>query len=327
VSTHTQLRSGRPSSGAQTRGAESSRGEARRHLVRTRRILGAPLLAFLVLLVVAPLAYGVWTSLTRRTLTGVGAPFAGLANYTAVLEDSTFWHSLAFTAVFTVAVVVIEVPLGFGLALLVNRSFPGRRVLFTALLLPIMIAPSLLGVMFRLLLNGDIGALPALLGKLGVSVSLFDPSSVVPLLIVLDVLQWTPFTFLILYAGLQGVPADLYEAAAVDGASYLRTVRSIVVPVMAPVVASALFLRSIDAFRTFDVIYVLTGGGPGTSTTTVSIYIYKKAFTNGDFGAASAASVLLLLLLVGLVPVVVRRIVGTRGTGTRGTETRSKGRR
>ena len=311
-----QLRSGRPTSGAQPR--LPARVGPGRNPVRTRRILGAPLLAFLALLVAAPLAYGVWTSLTNRTLTGVGAPFTGLANYLAVVGDDAFWQSLAFTAGFTAVVVAIEVPLGFALALLVNRSFPGRRVLFTALLLPIMIAPSLLGVMYRLLLNGDIGALPALLGKVGVSVSLFSPSSVVPLLIVLDALQWTPFTFLILYAGLQGVPAELYEAAAVDGAPYLRTVRSVVVPVMAPVLASAVFLRAIDAFRTFDVIYVLTGGGPGTSTTTASIYIYKTAFTKGDFGAASAASVLMLLLLLGLVPVVVRRIVGAPRAAVRG---------
>ncbi|WP_198167602.1 carbohydrate ABC transporter permease [Microbispora sp. ATCC PTA-5024] len=317
MSTHTWLRSGRPSLGARTRHPQSNPHEVRARSVRTRWILGAPLLAFLVLLVAAPIAYGVWTSLTRRTLSGTDAPFAGLANYGAVLGDGAFWHSLGFTAAFTAAVVVLEVPLGFGLALLVNQRLPGHRVLFTALLLPIMVAPSLLGVMFRLLLNGDIGALPALLARFGVSVSLFDPSSVVPLLVVLDVLQWTPFTFLILYAGLQGVPADLYEAAAVDGASYVRTLRSVVAPVMGPVLASAAFLRAIDAFRTFDVVYVLTGGGPGTSTTTASIYIYKTAFTDGDFGIASAASVVLLLLLIGLVPVVVRRIVGKPGEGRR----------
>ena len=178
------------------------------------------------------------------------------------------------------------------------------------LLVPIMIAPALLGVMFRLLLNGDIGLIPALLDKIGLQVSLFAPGSVVPLLVVLDVLQWTPFTFLIIYAGLQSFPTDLLEAAQIDGAGRLRTLVSVLIPIMKPVIFAAVFLRLIDAIRTFDVIYVLTAGGPGTKTTTLSIFIYKTAFESGGFGLAAAASTVIMIVLLPLVPLLVKRIAG-----------------
>ena len=143
------------------------------------------------------------------------------------------------------------------------------------------------------------------------SVSLFFPDSVVPLLIVLDILQWTPFTFLIIYAGLQSFPGELLEASAVDGAGYVRSLVSVIMPVLTPVLFAAFFLRAIDALRTFDVIYVLTAGGPGTSTTTLSIYIYKAAFESGDFGRAAAAALIILVCLIPFVPFIVKRIAST----------------
>lgn len=165
------------------------------------------------------------------------------------------------------------------------------------------------------MLNENIGTVPYFLSFLGFQINLFDPDVVFPLLIVLDVIQWTPFAFLILYAGLQNVPGDLYEAAAVDGASYWRTVRSIVIPLLAPIFFIAAFLRGIDAFRTFDVIYVLTGGGPGNATTTASIYIYKLGFEQGNIGLSAAASFIVVILLLPVMPFVIRRIMA--GSGVR----------
>lgn len=276
-----------------------------------RWILGAPLLAALALLIAYPLGYGVYTALQNKTLLNPTTRFTGLDNVTRVLSDGSFWHAVAFTAKFTAISTATEMCLGFGLALLFDRRFPGKQALLTATLLPIMIAPALMGVMFRLLLNGDIGTLPALLRILGLHLSLFAESTVVPLLITLDVLQWTPFTMLLLYSGLQTVPRELYEAAAVDGAGYWRTIRSVTLPVLAPIIFIASFLRAIDAFRTFDVIYVLTGGGPGDATATMSIYIYK-AFANGNFGVAAAASLIASVLLVPVVPIIIRRLLPQR---------------
>lgn len=278
-------------------------------------MLASPLIAFLLLLVLFPAVYGFVTSFQNRTILSPTIDFAGLANYWTVLKDSGFRSAMWFTLRFTVAVTTIQLVLGFLLALLFNKAFPGKRIFLSVLLLPIMVAPALMGIMFRLMLNENIGTVPYFLSFLGFQVNLFDPDVVVPLLIVLDVVQWTPFTFLILYAGLQNVPGDLYEAAAVDGASYWRTVWSVVVPLLAPIFFIAAFLRGIDAFRTFDVIYVLTGGGPGTTTTTASIYIYKLGFEQGNIGLSAAASFLVVVLLLPILPFVIKRIV--RGSGAR----------
>jgi multiple sugar transport system permease protein len=288
----------------------------RRDAKVARWILSAPLLAFLAVAVAYPIFYGLRTALQRRTLLDPSATWAGFDNFATVLKDTSFWHAVFFTLRFTVVVTIAELVLGFALALLMDKHFPGRKRLLSVLILPIMIAPALMGVMFRLLLNQDIGFVPALLERIGLSINLFGNHSVVPLLIVIDIAQWTPFAFLLFYSGLQTVPQEMYEAASVDGASFYRTVRAIVFPLMLPIVFITGFLRAIDAFRTFDVIYVLTGGGPSDKTTTISIYIYK-AFSTGNFGTASAAAVLAALLVLPLVPVVVRRLVATDAKATR----------
>ena len=258
-----------------------------------------------------PLISGIITAFQSNTLLNPEHEFNGVENFLEIFESDGFLKSAQFTLGYAAIVVALEMVLGFGLALLVNRQFPAKKVFFTMILLPIMVAPALIGIMFRLLLNGDIGAVPALLDSLGMSVSLFAPDSIVPLLVVLDVLQWTPFTFLIIYAGLQSFPKEMLEASAVDGAGFFRSLWNIIIPVLKPILFAAFFLRAIDAIRTFDVIYVLTAGGPGTSTTTMSIFIYKAAFVEGDFGKAAAASVIVLVCLLPFVPFIVKRIAST----------------
>lgn len=287
----------------------------RRKNTAAAAILSIPLAIFAIVFIAYPLITGLVTAFQAKTLLDPITTFNGFDNFIALFKNASFARSAGFTVGYSAVVVTIEMVLGFGLALLVNRKFPGKKLFFTMLLLPIMVAPALLGVMFRLLLNGDIGAIPALLDHLGLSISLFAPESIVPLLVVLDVLQWTPFTFLIIYAGLQSFPEELLEATAIDGAGYFRSLWSVVLPVLKPVLFAAFFLRAIDALRTFDVIYVLTAGGPGTSTTTLSIYIYKAAFESGDFGKAAAASVIVLLVLLPFVPLIVKRIASNGQEG------------
>ena len=274
-------------------------------------ILGSPLIIFTLLFVAYPLFQGIQTGFYGLSLQNPETLFTGFDNFKTVLTDPGFLSAARFTILFALAVTTVETVLGFGLAVLVNREFPGKKVFFTMLLVPIMVAPALLGVMFRLLLNGDIGLVPDVLSHLGLNVSLFAPNTVIPLLVLLDVVQWTPFAFLIMYAGLQSFPTDVLEAAQVDGAGRLRTLRSIVIPIMKPIIFAAIFLRLIDAIRTFDVIYVLTAGGPGTKTTTLSIYIYKTAFESGKFGLAAAASTIVMVVLLPFVPILVKRIVNT----------------
>lgn len=276
-------------------------------------MLGSPLIVFALIFVAYPVYQGIQTGFYGLSLQNPQTLFTGLDNFVTVLTDPGFLAAAKFTVLFALAVTTIETVLGFGLALLVNRDFPGKKVFFTMLLVPIMVAPALLGVMFRLLLNGDIGLVPAVLRSVGLDISLFAPNTVVPLLVLLDVLQWTPFAFLIMYAGLQSFPTDVLEAAQVDGAGRLRILRSIIAPIMKPIIFAAVFLRLIDALRTFDVIYVLTAGGPGTKTTTMSIYIYKTAFESGQFGLAAAASTIVMIVLLPFVPVFVKRIANPGG--------------
>lgn len=283
----------------------------RRKRTEAATILSLPLIAFAAVFVIYPLATGALTAFQSSTLLNQTNELNGIDNFISLFRSDGFAKAAGFTVGFSAVVVAIEMVLGFALALLMNRAFPGKKLFFTLLLLPIMVAPALLGVMFRLLLNGDIGALPALLDSVGLSVSLFSPDSVIPLLVVLDVIQWTPFTFLIIYAGLQSFPKELLEATAMDGAGYFRSLVSVVIPVLKPVLFAAFFLRAIDAIRTFDVIYVLTAGGPGTTTTTLSIFIYKTAFEAGDFGKAAAAALVVLIVLIPFVPFIVRRISST----------------
>jgi multiple sugar transport system permease protein len=287
------------------------RTATQRSRTRAAIALTSPLIVFAGVFVAFPLISGILTAFQAKTLLDPSDNFNGLDNFINLFSSSGFGAAAEFTIGFSVIVVTAEMILGFALALLVNRQFPGKKFFFTMILMPIMVAPALLGVMFRLLLNGDIGAVPALLDSIGMSISLFSPTTIVPLLVVLDILQWTPFTFLIIYAGLQSFPTELLEASSVDGAGFFRTLWHIVMPVLKPILFAAVFLRGIDALRTFDVIYVLTAGGPGTSTTTVSIFIYKAAFESGDFGLASAAAVVVLIVLLPFVPLIVKRIAST----------------
>lgn len=273
-----------------------------------RWVLAAPLLLLLFGLVLRPIVQGVQTALSNDLLSEFEITPAGLANFKEVLTDPNFWKACTFTVTYAVFATSFAVLIGFGLALLIDRNFPGKRWAFSALLVPIMIAPSLMGVMYRLLLNENVGIVPGFLNQFGLNLHLFGSSTVVPLLIVLDVLQYSPFAFLLFYSSLQSFPSDLHEAAAVDGAGYWRTIQSVVIPVLAPSFVVVGLLRLLDALRTFDVVYILTGGGPGTKTTTLGIYIYKKAFVEGNFGIAAASAIILVLLLTPLIPSAVRRL-------------------
>jgi multiple sugar transport system permease protein len=277
-----------------------------------RWVLVLPLLIFLSSLLLVPIYLGVKTAFSYDLLSDFDVYFNGFDNFYFLLTDPDFWISLRFTIVFAVVATTLEAIAGFGLALVFDRKIPGKKILFSIILIPIMIAPSLLAVMFRLILNENIGIIPGILNVFGLSVSLFSQSSIIPLLIVLDFLQFTPFAFLLFYAALQNVPDELYESAELDGASYAKTIRKIILPMITPAIVVILLLRFLESIRNFDVIYILTGGGPGISTQTIGIYIYKTAFLEGDFGLASAAAVMLVLLLAPFTPWVIRKLTSSQ---------------
>lgn len=271
-------------------------------------VLSAPLLVFFAVMLVYPLLVGLQTAVSRNRLSEPVNSFSGPENFINMATDPNFWGSIGFTLQFAFIATSLQLVLGFLLALVFDRKIAGKAALFSAVLVPIMIAPSLMAVMYRLLLNQNIGAVPAFFSLFGVEVSLFDPATVFALLILLDCIQFIPFTFLLFYASLQNIPDELYEAASIDGAHYAATIWRIVVPILRPAIVVVVLLRVLESIRNFDVIYILTGGGPGTTTQTVGIFIYKTAFQQGDFGAAAAASVILVLLLAPFTPWIIKRL-------------------
>jgi multiple sugar transport system permease protein len=275
-----------------------------------------PLVALIVVLTIFPTAFAYYISTQQVRLTALDkAEFVGLQNFADTLADDEFYGAIWFSVRFAVICTAVEGLVGLAIALWFNRKqLPGKRILLSLMLLPIMVSPALLGIMFRLLMNSFVGPIAYYMKQAGLPGDrLLTPDFILVTLTLIDVAQWTPFVFLILYSALQTVPKELYEAAAVDGANAWQKLTRMTLPLIFPFILIALSVRAIDAFKVFDMIHVLTGGGPGTMTTSVSIYIYKMAFNTGDIGRASAASMILLLLLSIPLGAVLNRIMRREG--------------
>ena len=270
----------------------------------------APAAALLALVTLYPLAHVLWLSLERRSLLDPVPPaFTGLDNYLRLAADERFWNALGNTLYFAVVSVSLELVLGLAFALAVQRPFRGRALLYGVILLPWAVPTAVSARMWEWMYNTEIGVLNHILGA---EVNwLGAPAWALNAAVAMDVWKSTPFVALLLVAGLQGIPRELYHAAALDGASRWTVLRRITLPLLAPVILVALIFRTIDAFRVFDSIYVLTGGGPANSTETLSIYAYKTLFQSLEFGygSALAVSVFVLVALVALPYVFLLRRV------------------
>jgi multiple sugar transport system permease protein len=259
------------------------------------------------LLLVYPLFYGVRASFTHY-LYGRDFGFDGLTNYRNVWNDTFFRQAMETTAKYVVLCVAIETVLGLGLALLVSREIRFGGPIRVGLILPMTIAPVVVGVMWRLLFDSGVGVTDPLFQLFG-----FSPPDVLAhngtafaSVVLVDVWEWTPLIFLILLAGLQSLPQEPLEAALVDGAGRVRLFFDHTLPLLFPVLLVAIVLRTIDAVGTFDQIYVLTQGGPGTSTRLISIYAYNTAFLFTQYGQAAAMLIALLVMVMLLMVVAVR---------------------
>lgn len=269
----------------------------------------APAAAVLLVAMVWPLSYSVWLSFHEWQL-GMpvdAAEFNGLENYRILLSDPDTLVSLKVTFLFAFAVVGLEVALGVGLALMLDRPLRGMSFLRTAFIMPMMIAPIVVGLIWRYLYDQQFGPLAQMFRAFGFDSPewLTSPKLALPSVIIADVWQWTPFIFILALAALQGLPRSVIEAARVDGASPLQTVFLVKLPLIMSVIVVAALLRLIDAFKVLEVIFIMTGGGPGLATEIMSMRIYKTAFEFQQLGRASALSNLLLLVVaiisVGLV--------------------------
>jgi multiple sugar transport system permease protein len=269
------------------------------------------LLAPSVLIALGVLVYPLWDGLRASTkFYRYGKPVRdiGLDNYLQLWTDDQFLNSLWVTVRFVSLSVAIETVLGLALALFCLREFHGIRLLRTVLIVPMVITPVVVAIVFRLIYASDAGMITAFSEAMGgepVQI-LGDPTRAFLGLVALDVWEWTPLMFLILLAGLQSLPTEPFEAARVDGAGAWRTFLDLTLPMLRPVLAIAIVLRTIDAFGTFDQVFVLTRGGPGEATRLLSIFGYDTAFKFQQTGYAAALFVTMGLLVLALTLMAVR---------------------
>jgi len=270
-------------------------------------LLLTPSLVLLLLILVGPFFYMVGASFTDLSFSipGRDGNFVGFDNYRRLVrDDPVFWNSFLLTLRFVVWAVAVEFVLGFALALLLYHHVRRRRFLLTGLLVPMMLAPVAVGLIWKLLLQGDFGMLTYYLRAIGVidvrTALLSSPDLVLATIVAIDVWQWTPFVTLVMLAGLLSLPREPFEAAVMDGARPYQVFRDVTLPLLRPIVALVLLLRGIDAFKEFDKVFILTGGGPGSATELLSIYTYRVNFKNWDlgYGAVCAFMVYLVVLIL-----------------------------
>lgn len=264
----------------------------------------APTLIILLLITVYPLLYTLRLAFVRWELSNAAAPitFVGLENFGRVLNDGRFWEAMRHTGLLIAGGVVIELILGVGLALLLNQVSRFRALLVALFLIPVMIAPVVSGYMFRLILHTDVGPLNYLIYLMNGGSSrgigwLSDANFALFSIMLTTIWQWTPFLLLIALAGLQSIPQEIVESARVDGANDWRTFWSIKLPLLLPVLTVGLLIRIMDTFKTFDLVYLLTSGGPGNATETVAYYTYLKGFRDFSMGYTAAMAFVQVIVI------------------------------
>jgi len=281
-------------------------------------LIVAPAVLLILALSIYPLLFSLWVDFVNYDFEIPGHDFVGLLNFTTVATDPIAQSALLLTVAFSVVNVTIEFLLGLGLALAMVKTFRGRGVVMSILIIPLFISPVIVGQSWALFLQRPFGPADYILGLLlgrPVEISwLSDAPWYYVAIVIADVWQWTPFMFVILLAGLAAIPAHLYEAAELDGLSTLKTFFYITIPQLGPIIVLAVTFRLLDAVRLFDVIFMMTGGGPGTATYTLSYYLYQIGFQQFHLSVATAGSWIFLILLSIVIMTLVRRLLKAEKT-------------
>lgn len=272
-----------------------------------------PLLALFAVAVGFPLCYAAYLSLTDYKLTDRTPPdFVGGANFTSALSNPAFWDAFAVTATYVVIAVTVELVLGFALALALHQQRWAKDLSRAIVLAPMFITPIAVGLIFRFLLNDQIGAIPALLHAVGADYDFFGAGKALLTLAFIDVWQWTPFMVLLILAGLESMPKQPMEAARVDGAGPVYRLRRVLIPMLAPVLTVAVLLRGLDALRVFEYIYATTRGGPGTETQTLQYFMYLEGIQFFRLAQASAMAFIVLALVLVVIVLAFRAMERNR---------------
>ena len=277
---------------------------------KARWVFPAPAVIAVVLLLVFPLGYTVWMSFHDWSGSITDAPRAvGLANFGDILlHDKRFLGAFLRTLLFAALAIAIQTVLGVAMALLLNREFPGKSVVRTIALLPMVATPVVVALMWTLILNPTQGALPYIFFRFHLPQVLWlsNPKLVILALVLVDTWEWTPLIMLITLAGLAGLPVEPMEAARIDGASAWQTFWRITLPLLRPAIVVAVLFRAIDAIKTFDIIFAMTQGGPGNASETLNIYIFQTAFSYQKIGYASSLLIIFFALVLGLSLILIR---------------------
>ena len=278
-----------------------------------------PTLIILLFIAIYPLIWSLSASFTNRTLSGSAdtAEWVGTENYAELLTDERAWERFVTTGRIVVPSVLIELVLGFGIAMLLNRKFAGRSVLMTMMLIPMMLSPVVVALFWRFMMQGD-GVLNYYISDvLGFeSVLWLSNINIIPWSVVLvDVWMWTPFMMLIALAGLSAVPKYLYEAAEVDRAGAWFRFRHITLPIVAPLLMIGVIFRVMDAYKMIDIIFVLVGdrGGAGRAAQTAGLYVYDVAFKSFETGLGSAYGYIMLIVIIALANLLIRQLNSFKG--------------
>ncbi len=283
-----------------------------RHDRRFGYAMIAPAVLIILFIALFPLVWTLLVSVQNISMIDEDTSFQGLMNYQRILSDQRFWEALWHTLLFTAIALPVELILGLLLAILFLDELPGRPVFVALLVLPTVISPIVAGAAWRLLLDNRFGPINQVIswfaGEQVTILWLNDPNFVYATILIAEVWQWTPFMFLLLFASLTNVDPSLSEAARIDGAGFWRTLWSITLPVIRPVIVIALLIRGLDLFRLFDVIWILTKGGPGTRTETISIYAYVQGFQQFETSYTGAMAFVIIVILTVLVMVALKRV-------------------
>lgn len=277
--------------------AEGSRGI---ETSKTFWLFVGPAILYLLAFAIYPLFYSLRMSLTDLTAADGTGQFVGLKNYADLMVDPFFWNAALNSAKMVSMTVAIEVVLGTALALFFNLQLKGSWIVRGILVLPMLITPIVVGVMWRALLNPDWGLVSWVIMQFGLEPPnwLGSIEMAMTTLVLVDTWQWTPFVFIVVFARLQALPQDVFEAAQVDGVGWFGTLWHVTLPLLAPAILFAAIFRAVDGFRAFDLIYGLSYGGPGRSTSTLAWYAFQNGFQFQNYGYAAAVAYCMLIVLI-----------------------------
>jgi multiple sugar transport system permease protein len=283
-----------------------------RHDRRFGYAMIAPAVLIILFIALFPLVWTLLVSVQNISMIDEDTSFQGLMNYQRILSDGRFWEALWHTLLFTAIALPVELILGLLLAILFLEELPGRPIFVALLVLPTVISPIVAGAAWRLLLDNRFGPINQVIswfaGEQVTILWLNDPNFVYATILIAEVWQWTPFMFLLLFASLTNVDPSLGEAARIDGAGFWRTLWSITLPVIRPVIVIALLIRGLDLFRLFDIVWALTRGGPGTMTETISIYAYVQGFQQFETSYTGAMAFVIIVILTVIVMAALKRV-------------------